>query len=118
MEMNKGMVTFHAKSRKQWRSWLQKHSQTKAEICLIVAKKSAKGVHYDEAVEEALCFGWIDSLTNARDGETFYQRFSPRKPTSGWSQSNKDRVLKLQLMGLMTEHGQKLIDLAIQKGKW
>ena len=71
-----------------------------------------------KAVEEALCFGWIDSRANKRDGETFYQRFSPRKPASNWSEINKARVKRLIREGLMTEHGQRMIDIAKKKAKW
>lgn len=120
METNKGIETFYAKTRLQWRKWLQKNSQSKKEICLIVYNKKSRteSVSYIEAVEEALCFGWIDSLTNKRDSESFYQRFSPRKPKSNWSKPNIERVERLTKEGLMTEHGQKLIELATQQGKW
>jgi uncharacterized protein YdeI (YjbR/CyaY-like superfamily) len=120
METNKGVETFHAKTRQQWRKWLEKNSQSKKEVYLILyhKKSSTKSVPYSEAVEEALCFGWIDSLKNKRDAESAYQRFSPRKPNSNWSNSNKERVERMVKEGLMTGHGQKLIDLAKEKGKW
>jgi uncharacterized protein YdeI (YjbR/CyaY-like superfamily) len=120
METNRGIEAFYAETRQQWREWLEKNCQSKKEVCLIVYHKSSKtkGVRYNEAVEEALCFGWIDSLTNKRDVESFYQRFSPRKPASNWSGSNKERVDRMIREGLMTEHGQKLIDHAKQTGKW
>ncbi len=84
METNKSVETFYAKTRQQWRDWLQENAQSKTEVCLILySKKSEKeSVDYIEAVEEALCYGWIDSLTNKRDAESRYQRFSPRKPKS------------------------------------
>ena len=120
METNKGVETFYAKTRVQWRKWLQKNSQSKKEVCLILYNKGSdtKSVTYAEAVEEALCFGWIDSLTNKRDEESRYQRFSPRKPNSNWSKSNIERVERMIKEGLMTEQGQKLIDFAKQKGMW
>lgn len=120
METNKGIEALNATTRKQWRNWLQKNGQSRQEICLIVYRKNSKtpGLNYAEAVEEALCFGWIDSLTNKRDGESFYQRFSPRKATSNWSERNVARVERMIKEGLMTEHGQQLIDIAKQKGKW
>src|SRR5688572_27163085 len=116
METNKGIETFSAKTRLQWRKWLSKNSQSKKEVCLIIPHKKSKlkGIPHSEAVEEALCFGWIDSLANKRDPESFYQRFSPRKPTSNWSKPNIERVEKMQKAGLMTEHGQRLIDIAKQ----
>jgi len=120
METNKGIPAFNAKTRQQWRKWLAKYGQSKTEICLIVyhKKSKVKGIHYTDAVEEALCYGWIDSLTHKRDSESFYQRFSPRKPASNWSQSNRDRVALLVKEGLMTEHGQRVIDISKQKGRW
>lgn len=120
METNKGVETFYAATRAQWRKWLAKNCQSKKEVCLILYSKKSetKSVTYAEAVEEALCFGWIDSLTNKRDEDSRYQRFSPRKATSNWSPSNRERVERMIKEGLMTEHGQKLIDIAIEKGKW
>lgn len=120
METNKGMETFYAKNRQQWRKWLQKNSQSKKEVCLIIyhKKSDTKSIYYEEAVEEALCFGWIDSLRNKRTGESFYQRFSPRRPNSNWSKSNKERVERMVKEGLMTKHGQKLVDIARQTGEW
>jgi uncharacterized protein YdeI (YjbR/CyaY-like superfamily) len=120
METNKGVPAFTAKTRQQWRKWLEKNSQSKKEVCLVIYHKKSKmkGVSYSEAVEEALCYGWIDSLTNKRDAESFYQRFSPRKPTSNWSRSNIERVERMTKEGLMMEHGQKLIAIAKEKGKW
>ncbi len=120
METNKGTETFYAKTRQQWREWLEQYGQTKKEVCLIIYHKKSKTecVTYNDAVEEALCFGWIDSLTNKRDTESMYQRFSPRKPKSNWSKLNRERVERLVQEGLMTEHGQKMIDIAKQTGKW
>lgn len=120
METNKGVEAFYAKTRQQWRKWLEKNSQSKKEVCLILYSKNSEtaSVGYAEAVEEALCFGWIDSLTNKRDPESRYQRFSPRKPNSNWSKSNIERVERMIQEGLMTEQGQQLIDLAKQAGKW
>ncbi|WP_295119076.1 hypothetical protein [uncultured Chitinophaga sp.] len=120
METNKGVEAFYAKNRQQWRKWLEKNSQTKAEVCLIIYRKGmdTPGVTYDEAVEEALCFGWIDSLYNKRDDESGYQRFSPRKPASSWSKSNIERVERMISEGLMTEYGERMIEIAKQNGKW
>ncbi len=120
METNRGIEAFYAPTRAQWREWLERYGQSKKEVCLIIYGKKGKteSVSYHEAVEEALCFGWIDSLTNKRDAESVYQRFSPRKPTSNWSARNRQRVERLIKEGLMTGHGQKLIDLARQNGKW
>ncbi len=107
-------------SRKAWRAWLQKHHASSTGIWLVFAKKHSKlpTVSYNDAVEEALCFGWIDGLMNPLD-ETFYmQRFTPRKTKSVWAASNKKRVAKLMEAGLMTDAGMKLVDLAKKTGTW
>lgn len=120
METNKGIETFYAETRQHWRDWLAEHHLAKTEVCLILFNKGSKtpSVSYAEAVEEALCFGWIDSLTNKRDVGSRYQRFSQRKPKSNWSLSNKERVTMLIEEGLMTDPGQKMIDLAKKNGNW
>ncbi len=120
METNKGVGAFHAKTRLQWRKWLQKHSQKKESVYLILyhKKSKTKSVSYVEAVEESLCYGWIDSLKHKRDPESSYQKFSPRRSNSNWSTSNVERVKRMKKEGLMTEHGQKMIDVAKQNGKW
>lgn len=120
METNKGIEAIAAKTRQEWRKWLAENSATKKEVCLIIYHKKSQtpSVSYPEAVEEALCFGWIDSLANKRDPESTYQRFSPRKPASNWSQSNRERVERMIQEGLMTAQGQKTIDIAKQNGKW
>lgn len=120
METKDGKQTFYATGRKQWRKWLEKNSGIVERVLLILyhKKSSTKSVSYEEAVEEALCFGWIDSKANKRDGESYYQTFTPRSPKSKWSRSNRERVEKLIKEGLMTEQGQKLIDIAKSTGKW
>ena len=75
-------------------------------------------VSYNEAVEEALCFGWIDSLMNPVDDRFYMQLFTPRKAKSAWSQSNKDRVERLRAAGLMTAAGEAAIALARATGTW
>ncbi|WP_199136613.1 YdeI/OmpD-associated family protein [Pedobacter sp. ASV12] len=119
-ETNRGVATFYAQTRQEWRNWLAQNNQSAVAVCLILYHKKSKtpSVSYVESVEEALCFGWIDSLTNKRNAESFYQRFSPRKPKSNWSQANRERVARLANEGLMTEHGQKTIDIAKANGRW
>ncbi|MFA6469312.1 MAG: hypothetical protein WCW35_10480 [Bacteroidota bacterium] len=120
METNNGTKTLYAKTRAQWRTWLEKNSQSKKEICLILYHKKSKMkcITYNEAIEEALCFGWIDSKANKRDAESYYQRLSPRKPNSKWSALNKVRIERMNQEGLMTEQGLKLIEHAKQNGTW
>jgi uncharacterized protein YdeI (YjbR/CyaY-like superfamily) len=119
-ETNKGVETFFAKTRAQWRKWLEKNSHKKKEVYLILhnRKSTVKTVQAVEAVEEALCFGWIDSFKNKRDVESAYQRFSPRRPNSNWSAPNIERAERLIKNGSMTAAGQAAIDLAREKGKW
>ncbi|MBI5035401.1 MAG: YdeI/OmpD-associated family protein [Chloroflexi bacterium] len=89
--------TFYATNRTQWRNWLKKNYKTKKEIWLVYYKKQSgkPRLAYNDAVEEALCFGWIDSTIKSIDSERFAQRFSPRKPHSSYSQANKERLRML-----------------------
>lgn len=119
-ETFKDKKTFHAKTRKAWRNWLEKNHHTEKNVWLIIYNMQSKtnSVYYDEAVEEALCFGWIDSVKYKRDEDSAYQYFSPRKLKSNWSRSNRERVNKLMKLGLMTPSGQKLVDHAKKTGTW
>ena len=119
-ETFKGIDAVYAETRQQWRDWLLKNSQTKTEVFAIIyhKKSDTPSVTYVEAVEEALCFGWIDSISYKRDAESTYQRFSIRKPKSNWSKSNIERVERLTAAGLMTEQGQRFVDAAKEAGKW
>lgn len=98
---------FYAPSRKEWRKWLQKHHATTKEIYLVYYKKGSgkPRVPYSDAVEEALCFGWIDSTVKPLDEEKYAQRFSPRRKNSFWSEPNRERVRMLVKQGLMTPAG-------------
>lgn len=89
--------TFNAKTRNEWRDWLKKNYKSKKEIWLIFQNKSSgkKGISYEEAVEEALCFGWIDSTVKKNEEHSRVQRFTPRNPKSSYSQLNKERLKKL-----------------------
>lgn len=117
-ENNIAVVT--AASRHAWRNWLKKNSQ-KLQHCWLVIyhlHSAHKSVYYNEAVEEAICFGWIDSKPAKRDEESYLQFFAKRKPSSNWSRANRERAEKMIRDGLMTAAGQELIDLAKQTGKW
>jgi len=86
---------------------------------VIYHKTSAvKSVYYEEAVEEAICFGWIDSIAHKRDAESKYQFFAKRKPKSNWSKLNRARAAKMTEQGLMTASGAAMIELAKQTGTW
>lgn len=110
----------HPKTRAEWRAWLaQHHTQTTG--VWLVSYKQATGkarFDYDAAVEEALCFGWIDSKANKLDAERSMLWFSPRKPGTGWSRPNKQRVEKLLAAGLMMPAGLAKIEAAQQDGSW
>ena len=99
--------TFYAKDRKAWRKWLEKNHAKAKEIWLIYYKQhmGKPRVPYAEAVEEALCFGWIDSTVKSINKDSFAQRFSPRKSKSAWSQPNIERMKRLKKQGLMAPAG-------------
>lgn len=94
--MNVG-TTLDVKDRKEWRAWLAKHHATAADIWLVYYKKDSgiQRISYNDAVEEALCYGWIDSITKSRDAKSWVQRFSPRRPNSVLSEMNKERIRRL-----------------------
>jgi uncharacterized protein YdeI (YjbR/CyaY-like superfamily) len=108
------------KSRQEWRRWLQQHHSSGKSVWLTIYKKQGDvtGLQYEDAVEEALCFGWIDGKMKSVDKSTFILRFSVRKPDSIWSVSNRDRALKLMESGQMTEAGLAKIEAARRSGKW
>jgi uncharacterized protein YdeI (YjbR/CyaY-like superfamily) len=99
--------TLYTPERKQWRAWLRKHHKSKPEIWLVFyTKKSGKpSLPYNDAVEEALCFGWIDSIVKKLDADGRAQRFSPRRPKSPLSEMNKERMRRLIAAGRMTQAG-------------
>ncbi len=108
------------KSRKAWRAWLAKNHASSTGIWLIYAKKHTgiPSLTYADAVEEALCFGWIDSLVHPIDDSLYKQIFTPRKPSSAWSPLNKKRVEKLIAASQVTTAGMKMIELARTNGRW
>ena len=110
----------HPLSRSQWRAWLAEHHERDEGVWLIRYKKATgkPTVRYDPAVEEALCFGWIDSLPRKLDAERTMLYFAPRKPGSGWSRPNKQRVTRMTEAGKMTAAGQAKIDAAKADGSW
>ena len=121
MEIKDGKQAIYAMTRLEWRNWLEHNSQTEKSVWLILYHKKSKvqSVNIIEATEEALCFGWIDSLCKKRDAESYYLTFSPRNPKrSKWSLPNIERAERMIREGLMTEPGQKVIDIAKQTGNW
>ena len=121
MELKDGKQAVYAKNRAQWRNWLKKNGQTEKSVWLILYHKKSKmqSINLVEATEEALCFGWIDSLCKKRDAESYYLTFTPRNPKkSKWSKPNIERAERMIAQGLMTEQGQLVIDSAKQAGRW
>ena len=98
------------RTRAKWREWLEKHHATSAGVWFVMHKKhtGVKCVSYDDAVREALCFGWIDSLERRLDDERYVLKFSPRKPGSNWADSNRKRWAELKAAGLLAPAGRKL----------
>ncbi len=115
--MNEGILF---KTRDGWRSWLKNNHDNEIVIWLIYYKKhvNKKSVVQPEAVEEALCFGWIDSIVKKIDEERYMQKFTPRNENSIWSDTNKKCVAMLVKNGKMTEAGMKKINTAKQNGFW
>lgn len=121
METKDGKLAIYAKSRVEWRHWLQENCQKEKSVWLILYHKKSKveSVNLNDATEEALCFGWIDSLCKKRNEESYYLTFTPRNPKkSKWSQPNRERAERMIGKGLMTQYGQALIDIAKDTGNW
>jgi len=110
----------HPKTRGQWRKWLEKNHSTAPGIWMIYYKKETGKRKFDmaDAVEEALCFGWIDSVAQKLDDERSMQKFTPRKPKSIWSKINKKRIEKLIEQKLMKPAGLATIERAKENGSW
>ena len=96
-------------SRQEFRTWLRKHHANRTEIWLIQYKKATgkPSLDYVEAVEEAICFGWIDGFVKTIDSERYATRFTPRRPRSNWTETNKERARRMIAAGKMTAAGRK-----------
>jgi uncharacterized protein YdeI (YjbR/CyaY-like superfamily) len=116
----KEIETYCPASQTDWRKWLEKNHQLKQSVWLVYYKTSAKvdSISWSEAVDEALCFGWIDSTIKTIDDEKYMQYFSKRKPNSIWSKINKDKVDYLISKNLMQEAGYKSIEIAKKNDSW
>ena len=111
---------FHAESRAAWRAWLAAHHASERGVWLASWKRATGRpfVQYEEAVEEAICFGWIDSTVNTLDDERGLQLMTPRRPRSGWTRLNRERVARLEDEGLMTDAGRRCVEVAKGNGWW
>ena len=107
-------------TRAEWRAWLEANHRTATGVWLVSWKRRTgrPAVAYQEAVEEALCFGWVDGVLGRVDDDRSMQYFAPRKPKSTWARSNKERVARLEAAGLMTEAGRAAVELARANGSW
>lgn len=116
----KEIETFYPTSQQQWRQWLEENHRSKQAVWLVHYKKKSgvPTISWSEAVDEALCFGWIDSVRKTLDNETFIQFFSKRKPNGTWSKVNKEKIRQLVEAGLMTQAGLESIETAKQNGSW
>ena len=110
---------FYAKDRQEWREWLEKNHAKEKSVWLILyhADSVTPCVSYNDAVEEAICFGWIDSKPKKRDDESSLLLFSQRNPGSNWSRINRGRAERMISEGRMTDAGMR-IDLAKESGTW
>lgn len=100
--------------------WLASNHDTAEEVWIRIFKKGSGRVTISptEAIDAVLCWGWIDAIRKGWDDDSFVQRYCPRRPKSAWSQINRDNVARLTEAGLMTEHGQKHVELAKADGRW
>ena len=114
------ILSYQPESLMEWRQWLTANHATSKGIWLILVKKEADlhGITYADAVEEALCFGWIDSKSNTLDEKRYRLHMSPRKAGSVWSKLNKQRIRKLVKEGRMTQAGLAKIKAAKKDGSW
>ncbi len=118
--MAKERTEYYPRNRKEWRNWLQKNHARVQNVWLVLYKKDSgkQNLRYDEVVEEALCFGWIDSVSNKRDEESRLLYVSVRKAKSGWSALNKTRIEKLLRENKMAAAGLQKIEAAKKDGSW
>jgi uncharacterized protein YdeI (YjbR/CyaY-like superfamily) len=117
---DRSIPLYHPKTRAEWRKWLVANHDRSKGIRLVLIKKNANipGIMYSEAVEEALCFGWIDSTPGKLDEQRYTLYMSPRKPKSVWSKINKQRIQKLVKEGRMTAAGLAKIEAAKKDDSW
>ena len=111
---------FYPENRAQWRKWLEENHDSKPFIWLVYYKKETgkPTISWSEAVDEALCFGWIDSTAKSWEGGGFVQYFTKRKPHSTWSKINKEKINQLMSQGLISKAGMDSIERAKQNGSW
>ncbi len=114
------MKKIYLKYKEDWRTWLKANHKKSKEVWLVFNKKETglPSIPYEDAVEQALCFGWIDSLIKKLNQNQYARKFTPRREDSKWSASNKKRVEKMIESGMMTSHGMSLVKAAKRIGTW
>lgn len=114
------MARYTPKNRADWRRWLKINHEKASEIWLVFRKKHTKNpnLSYNDAVEEAVCFGWVDGMKRSVDEDRYMHRFTPRKSRSQWSQSNRNRVERMEAAGQMMPAGRRSVDAAKASGAW
>ena len=111
------------RSQHAWRRWLEVNHAAVPETWVVFYRKPARRpgrptLTYGEAVEQAICFGWIDGLKRRLDDERYTHRFTPRKPDSRWSESNRERLARMRSAGLMAPPGEAAVEASIRSGAW
>jgi uncharacterized protein YdeI (YjbR/CyaY-like superfamily) len=114
----KSVRTFESEA--AFEAWLKKHHDSATEIWIKIFKKASgtPSIDANQAIDVALCWGWIDGIRKSFDADAFLQRYTPRNAKSRWSQLNRDRVARLRKAGRMTAHGQRQVDAAKADGRW
>lgn len=120
MEELEGLPVLRCADEAAWRDWLVEHGGTARGVWLVLAKKGSglDSPTYGEAVDEALCSGWVDGKALTRDAQTYVQRFTPRRPRSAWSQVNVEKVARLTAAGRMRPGGVAAVATAQANGQW
>lgn len=115
-----GYPVHHAETRSAWRAWLEANHATAPGVWLVSWRRPTgrPAVPYPHVVEEALCFGWIDSTADTLDGERTLQLITPRKPKSTWTRLNRERVAAMEAAGLLTDAGRRAVEVAEANGWW
>jgi uncharacterized protein YdeI (YjbR/CyaY-like superfamily) len=115
-----GYPIFHPQTRKSWRAWLTQHHETTRGVWVASWRRETGRpvVPYPEMVEEALCFGWIDSMADTLDEQRRLQLYTPRKPRSTWTRLNRERVAQLEAQGRMVDAGRRAVEVARANGWW
>ena len=120
MKRDDRIKAISATSIKEWRKWLDTNHDKEKSVWLIIYHKDSKvkSIDYEQAVEEALCYGWIDSKPNKRDGKSYFQFFAKRNPKSNWSRKNRETVEKLIASDRMQPSGIEMVRIEKENGTW